>query len=307
MTPVDIAHARSRLSALGLFPDAAVAAAAIAPLFGLTNAVFRVDIAGERLCLRIPGAGTATIVDREREAANARTAARCGVAPEVVRFSRDGVMLTRFVEGGVLSPQRFREDPPAVTRAADALRRLHQCGENFAGVFDVFERIAFYRDLLQRRGVTLAPEWFALLGEAESMRAPLAARPVSLVPCHCDPTGRNLIDGGDRIWLIDWEYSGMNDAAWDLAYLCIEADFDDAQERTLLAAYHRREPYPEETARVGVFKALCQILSALWALVQHSSSNSSADFGAYAEKTFAQATERMRHPAFACCLSILRG
>ena len=150
-------RARRCLASLSLFPAEGVRAASITRLFGLTNEVFRVEIAGESLCLRIPGSGTAALIDRRREEANARAAARAGVAPEVLHFSADGVMLTRFIEGAPLSPQRFREDPNAIGRAARALADLHHKAERFAGIFDVFERIAFYRDLLDRQRLPRSP------------------------------------------------------------------------------------------------------------------------------------------------------
>ena len=300
-------RARRCLASLSLFPAEGVRAASITRLFGLTNEVFRVDIVGESLCLRIPGAGTAALIDRRREEANARAAARAGVAPEVLHFSADGVMLTRFIEGAPLSPERFRDDPRTIGRAARALADLHDKAEGFAGIFDVFERIAFYRDLLDRRGFSLTLEQRLLLDQAEAIRLALASHPARSAPCHCDPTGRNLLDSGDRIWLIDWEYSGMNDPMWDLAYLAIEGDFNSRQDQTLLLEYFGRLPKADEPARMAVFKVLCQLLSALWALVQCSGGNPIADFRRYADTTFKQATERMRSDDFGRNLSALAG
>jgi thiamine kinase-like enzyme len=306
MSAADQDRARRALASLSLFTEREVEGAAITRLFGLTNAVFRVNIAGESLCLRIPGAGTAAIIDRKREETNARAAALAGVAPEVVHFAPDGVMLTRFIEGGPLSPQRFRIDQSAIGRVAGSLRTLHDHAHGFAGLFDVFERIAFYRGLLGRKGIALAPDQNRLVDDVEPIRLALAASAPSLKPCHCDPTGRNLIDDGARVWLIDWEYSGMNDPVWDLAYLSIEASFDESQDRALLAAYHERAASPHEAARVEAFKALCQVLSALWALVQHAGGNHAADFHNYAEVTFAEAAQRLGSADFRRQLADLR-
>ena len=110
--------------------------------------------------------------------------------------------------------------------------------------------------------------------------------PAELRPCHCDPTGANLLNPGERVWLVDWEYSGMNDPAWDLAYLSVEADFDAALDGELLTAYFGRLPGAAQTGRVEVYKALCELLSALWALIQVSNCNAVADFRSYAERTF---------------------
>jgi thiamine kinase-like enzyme len=304
MSP-DEDRARRTLASLSLFPAESLRSAAVIRLSGLTNEVFKVEIAGESLCLRIPGAGTSAIIDRRREETNARAAALAGVAPEVLHSSADGVMLTRFIEGAPLSPRRFSEDPAAVGRAVRALAELHYRAEDFAGTFDVFERIGFYRDLLERRGAPLTAVQDRLLEKADPIRVALASQPALRLPCHCDPTGRNLLDSGDRIWLIDWEYSAMNDPMWDLAYLAIEADFDADQDQALLAEYFGRPACAAEAARMALFRPLCQLLSALWGLVQHSAGNRAVDFQGYAEITFARAGDRMRNDGFARDMSTL--
>jgi hypothetical protein len=66
-------------------------------LTGFTNRVYAVDTPDGRFCLRIPGAGTAEIIDRAGEAANARRAAAAGVAPPLLYFDADGIMVTPFL------------------------------------------------------------------------------------------------------------------------------------------------------------------------------------------------------------------
>ena len=36
------------------------------------------------------------------------------------------------------------------------------------------------------------------------------------MPCNNDLLAGNFIDDGERVWLIDYEYSGNNDAAFEL-------------------------------------------------------------------------------------------
>jgi thiamine kinase-like enzyme len=69
---------------------------------------------------------------------------------------------------------------------------------------------------------------------------------------------------------------------WDLAYLSLEADFDAAMDERLLSAYLGRAPSGDETRRMAVFKPVCDLLAALWALTQQASGNRAADFGSYA-------------------------
>ena len=299
--------ARQALTRLPIYTTAQVRDARMARLPGLTNKIFRVAIGEERVCLRIPGAGTAAIIDRRAEETNTRAAAKAGVAPELLYFGADGVMVTRFVDDALpLSAARFRAVPGAVDRAARALRSLHDNASPFAAAFDAFASAANYIALLRRRGADLPPGREAILREADAVQRALDARPRPLRPCHCDPTGANLLDTGERVWIVDWEYSGMNDPTWDLAYLSLQADFEPAQDRRLLHAYFDRTALAAEAACVAVQKAPCELLSALWALVQHSAGNDAADFLGYADRAFRDCGDRMRAPEFAENLELVR-
>lgn len=300
-------NARRRLAALPGFTAERAENARLVRLSGLANLVFKVEADGERLCLRIPGLGTKALLDRRSEERNARAAAAAGVAPEVIHFGADGVMLARFVEGAPLTPARLDQSPGVLGRAATALRRLHADTADFADTFSAFETMDRHVALLAERGAALPDRRRRVLAGAETVRAALAAHPPKLRPCHCDPTGGNLIDTGERVWLVDWEYAAMNDPMWDLAYFSVESDLDAPADRTLLTAYLAHAPRDVETARMTVTKAVCELLAATWALVQGAEGNRAADFPAYADRAFASATERMATRDFAAQLETLRG
>ena len=44
------------------------------------------------------------------------------------------------------------------------------------------------------------------------------------MPCHNDLLAANMIDDGDRLWLIDYEYSGNNDPCFELGNIWSEAN-----------------------------------------------------------------------------------
>jgi thiamine kinase-like enzyme len=182
---------------------------------------------------------------------------------------------------------------------AVALRNLHDRAEPFARTYDPFRTMETYLDLLS--GVTSLPlsEARASIVGIQAIRRILASRPVAPKPCHCDPTGRNLLDDGERVWLVDWEYSSQNDPAWDLAYFSIESALDAASELAFLTAYHGRAPLEHEAARVDLIKPVCEVLAAVWALLQAAQGNRVANFESYATATFASAAERMASREFA--------
>ena len=298
--------ARRRLAALPGFDAERAESAKLQRLPGLTNRVYQVTSGDERLCLRIPGKGTEALIDRRAEAANARAAAAAGVAPEIVHFADDGTMLTRFVSGALVTPQHLAEHEGALDRAAEALLTLHQSAAPFAGTFRTFETIDAYVAWLEAEGAPLRDDQRALLKDAEAVRDALAARPQALRPCHCDPTGRNLIDTGRRVWLIDWEYAAMNDPMWDLAYLSVESRLDLDSDHALLKTYLGRLPREAEAARLAVTKVACDLLGVTWALVQEAQGNSADDFAAYAVRGFGRAATLMGAADFGRLLALVR-
>lgn len=263
---------------------------------GLTNLVFR---AGQ-YCLRIPGKGTEEYINRANEAVAAKEAARAGVSPQVLHFDdASGVMVTRFVEGAVtMTPQTFRTREGSPGRAGKAFRQLHDSGAAFPFRFELFSMIDDYLAILSTRDVELPDGYHDIVREAGAVRQALAAHPVSPVACHCDPLCENFLDTGKRMWIVDWEYSGMNDPMWDLGDLSVEGGFDAAQDEEMLAAYFGGEAGAADRGRMVIYKAMCDLLWTLWGLIQLANGNPADDFRAYADGRFARCKTLMASTDF---------
>ena len=274
-------------------------------LGGLTNRVYRL---GDHI-LRVPGDGTAEYINRQHEAVAAAEAARAGVSPALIHADpASGLMVTAFVDGAAtMTPEAFRNRAGAVARAGQAFRRLHTSGAQFPFRFELFAMIDDYLHVLSTRDVVLPEGYHDVVAEAGAVRAALAVRPVAPVACHCDPLCENFLDTGTRMWIVDWEYSGMNDPMWDLGDLSVEGRFDAAQDEALLTAYFGGEAPAAERARMVIHKAMCDLLWTLWGLIQLANANPADDFRAYAEGRFARCKSLMATPEFARHLTAARG
>ncbi len=275
-------------------------------LGGLTNLVYRVESDQGPLCLRLPGKGTEEYIDRKVEKVNAFAAASAGVSPEVLHFDEAGVMLSRYLEGTVtMGPEAFKTRAGAPGRAARAFRQLHVSGETFDFRFELFSMIDGYLKVLGTKEVELPEGYHDVVGEAEAVRAALERNPAALAPCHCDPLCENFLDTGERMWIVDWEYSGMNDPMWDLGDLSVEAGFDLAQEEEMMAAYFDGAPPGALWGRMVIYKAMCDLLWTLWGLIQHTNENPVDDFWAYAVNRFERCKRLMAEPDFATHLTAI--
>lgn len=268
----------------------------IVRLGGLTNLVYQVS----SYCLRIPGKGTEEYINRANEAVAAREAARAGVSPQVLHFDeKTGIMVTRFISSAqTMSPAAFKLNAGAPARAGEAFRKLHTSGAVFPFRFYLFSMIDDYLKILSTKDVALPAGYHDVLREAENIRTALSQHPAQLVACHCDPLCENFLDTGDRMWIVDWEYSGMNDPMWDLGDLSVEGKFGEEQDEEMFRAYFGGEPKPAERGRIVIYKAMCDLLWTLWGLIQLANKNPVDDFRAYADGRFARCKTLMETADF---------
>ncbi|MFQ5785317.1 MAG: phosphotransferase, partial [Alphaproteobacteria bacterium] len=267
--PADEAFAA--LARIPLFRGLTRAEIVVARLGGLTNRNWRVTAPVGDFVLRLAGEGTNDLIDRAAEAHDARLAAEAGVGAEVVFADpAAGVLLCCFIAGAVTMTASDFGDPDMLRRAARTLRRLHRSGVRFAATRDAFATIDAYRALAEKRGRPLPAGLAAAIGEMAPLHRAFAAQALPVAPCHWDPVAGNFLDTDERMYLVDYEFAANGDPMWDLAYLALDAGFDAACEGALLDAYFTGSPPADAAARVVVYRALCDLVCCLWAVLDGS-------------------------------------
>jgi thiamine kinase-like enzyme len=108
------------------------------------------------------------------------------------------------------------------------------------------------------------------------------------------------------MYVIDYEYAGNNDPAWDLGDLSVEGAFTDEQDAVLLRAYFDGEPPAADAARMVIHKAMCDLLWTLWGVIQHVNDNPADDFWAYATGRFERCRTLMQTERFEQAIATLR-
>ena len=199
---------------------------------GLTNRNLHVttDDGGDYVVRISSNESTLLAIDRANERHNTRAAWEAGVgAPVVAALPEDNVLVVGFLQGRTLEPADIA-DPAYVPRIAAAVRTLHQ-GPEFAGTFDMRSIRRRYLDLVQERGFRLPDDYLELAPLVERVEELLAVRPEPLVPCNNDLLAANFIDDGSTIWIIDYEYSGMNEASFELGNIASESSLDRRHDR----------------------------------------------------------------------------
>jgi thiamine kinase-like enzyme len=264
---------------------------------GLTNVNLRVRSTddGEPLDVVIRWTrGNAELlgIDRQAEHDNAVAAYQAGVGAEVLEYRPElSMMVIGFLPGRALEDADFG-DPGVLRRAADAVRRLHR-GPRFTGDFDMFARQAGYLQVVREHGMRLPPGYADHAAAWHDVRRALAAAPRPTVPCNNDLLAANYIDDGDQVWLIDYEYSGNNDACFELGNTTTECNFTEEQIDAWCEAYFG-DPSPADRARVRV-QALCsQYGWSLWGFIQQAASAIDYDFHSFGLERYEKAAATFR-------------
>jgi thiamine kinase-like enzyme len=297
----------SALSRIDLFKGLAMEKIRATRLGGLTNRNYEIQSPVGHFVLRIPGEGTGDIVDRGIEEHNARVAAEAGVNAELLFFeATEGTMLCRYVERSKTMSSEGFKDLGAVERAASAFRRLHTCGHSFRSRFELFEQIDNYLGVLKKLEAPIPDGYAEVQREAEAVRNALGAHQLPSAPCHCDPLAENFLDVGDRMFIVDFEYSGNNDPMWDLGDLSVEAEFDEQQDEVFLNAYFDGPPPAFDAGRMVMYKAMCDLLWTLWGVVQFVNDNPAEDFWAYSVNRLNRCRALMSSDAFPKRLEAVR-
>jgi thiamine kinase-like enzyme len=265
----------------------------VAPLGGgITNRNYRVDSRGQSYVLRVAGEGTAWLgIDREVECAANRAAAAVGVAPEVVHFLQpEGYLVTRFLEGRPVGEGQIRR-PETIRRVVAALHKVHAL-PTIPGRFSAFAVVRQYAATARRFQVTFPPKLAGLRERLDELEAHLPGAAPRV--CHNDLLNANFLDDGE-IRILDWEYAGMGDAAFDLANFSRNHSFDLEQDRFLMETYAGRAS-AGGMARLQLMRVASDMREAMWGLLQSGVSTLDFDFRGYAEKHFERAAEGFGDP-----------
>ena len=273
---------------------------------GLTNRNLRVTTSTGDYVVRLSQSDAGLLgIDRDAEHANTRAAAVAGVGAEVVDYRPDlGLMVITFLPGTALANETIGR-PGVLPRIAAAVRQL-QAGPRFVNDFDMFARQAGYLALVRDRGFPLPAGYDDFAPQWERVLRALAAHAGPSVPCNNDLLAGNFIDEGERIWLIDYEYSGNNDPAFELGNAAAECDLPREQTDELVAAWLGSED-DAFRARVDLQSLCSQYGWSLWGSIQAATNTLDFDFHAWGMERFEKAARTFTSSEFDAVLDRASG
>ncbi|MCE5222192.1 MAG: phosphotransferase [Clostridium sp.] len=267
----------------------------VEPAGGMTNKNYRICVKGSRYILRVAGTGTEQMINRNTEMFNSAIASEKGYNVEVPYFSLEtGVKISKYIENAETLTHRSIKKEENLKQVTGILRNLHESTDfHMDNEFNMFRELEKYEDILRKNRGDFFEDYDEVREKVMALEEELKVCKRVFVPSHNDLVSENLVkDTEGRIYLIDWEYSGINDDMWDLAALSLENEFSEDDIELMFRLYFNGKEADKDSRRRLLIHQICQdTLWSVWTLIKEAEGD---DFGTYGIDRYNRAKEYLK-------------
>ena len=153
--------------------------------------------------------------------------------------------------------------------------------------FDLFEQIEYYESLWGNE-ISAYRDYLGTKKKIYELKRYIDVQPKQISLTHIDAVCDNFLIKDDRIYLIDWEYAGMQDVHVDIAMFAIYAMYDRKQIDELIIIYFEGKVEPKVRIKIYCYIAICGLLWSNWCEYKRICG---VEFGEYSLKQYRYAKE----------------
>ena len=258
-------------------------------LGGMTNQNYLVKTTNKQYIVKFFGKGTEKLINRQDEKYNLELLKDLDLDVKNYLFDIEaGIKVNEYIESAITLDSTSIKTK--FDKIAPILQTIHASGKELRGEFAPFEEIKKYESLIEEKIPYVNYE--AVREEVFSLEKRLADLGVDRKSCHIDLVPENFIESPQgRLYLIDWEYSSMNDPMWDLAALFLESEFTRQEEEDFLSHYES-EQTPVSREKIAIYKILQDAIWSLWTVYKEEQG---ADFGDYGVSRYQRAVKGLSY------------
>ena len=258
-------------------------------LGGMTNQNYLVKTTNKQYIVKFFGKGTEKLINRQDEKYNLELLKDLDLDVKNYLFDIEaGIKVNEYIESAITLDSTSIKTK--FDKIAPILQTIHASGKELRGEFAPFEEIKKYESLIEEK-IPYA-NYEAVRKEVFSLEKRLADLGVDRKSCHIDLVPENFIESPQgRLYLIDWEYSSMNDPMWDLAALFLESEFTRQEEEAFLSHYES-EQTPVSREKIAIYKILQDTIWSLWTVYKEEQG---ADFGDYGVSRYQRAIKGLSY------------
>ena len=254
-------------------------------LGGMTNQNYLVKTTNKQYIVKFFGKGTEKLINRQDEKYNLELLKDLDLDVKNYLFDIEaGIKVNEYIESAITLDSTSIKTK--FDKIAPILQTIHASGKELRGEFAPFEEIKKYESLIEEK-IPYA-NYEAVREAVFSLEKRLTDLGVDRKSCHIDLVPENFIESPQgRLYLIDWEYSSMNDPMWDLAALFLESEFTPQEEEAFLSHYES-EQTPVSREKIAIYKILQDAIWSLWTVYKEEQG---ADFGDYGVSRYQRAVK----------------
>ena len=258
-------------------------------LGGMTNQNYLVKTTNKQYIVKFFGKGTEKLINRQDEKYNLELLKDLDLDVKNYLFDIEaGIKVNEYIESAITLDSTSIKTK--FDKIAPILQTIHASGKELRGEFAPFEEIKKYESLIEEQ-IPYA-NYEVVREEVFSLEKRLADLGVDRKSCHIDLVPENFIESPQgRLYLIDWEYSSMNDPMWDLAALFLESEFTRQEEEAFLSHYES-EQTPVSREKIAIYKILQDAIWSLWTVYKEEQG---ADFGDYGVSRYQRAVKGLAY------------
>ena len=258
-------------------------------LGGMTNQNYLAKTTNKQYIVKFFGKGTEKLINRRDEKYNLELLKDLDLDVKNYLFDIEaGIKVNEYIESAITLDSTSIKTK--FDKIAPILQTIHASGKELRGEFAPFEEIKKYESLIEEK-IPYA-NYEAVREEVFSLEKRLADLGVDRKSCHIDLVPENFIESPQgRLYLIDWEYSSMNDPMWDLAALFLESEFTRQEEEDFLSHYES-EQTPVSREKIAIYKILQDTIWSLWTVYKEEQG---ADFGDYGVNRYQRAVKGLSY------------
>ena len=258
-------------------------------LGGMTNQNYLAKTTNKQYIVKFFGKGTEKLINRQDEKYNLELLKDLDLDVKNYLFDIEaGIKVNEYIESAITLDSTSIKTK--FDKIAPILQTIHASGKELRGEFAPFEEIKKYESLIEEK-IPYA-NYEAVREKVFSLEKRLAELGVDRKSCHIDLVPENFIESPQgRLYLIDWEYSSMNDPMWDLAALFLESEFTRQEEEVFLS-YYESDQTPVSREKITIYKILQDTIWSLWTVYKEEQG---ADFGDYGVNRYQRAVKGLTY------------
>jgi thiamine kinase-like enzyme len=189
--------------------------------------------------------------------ANTAAAGEAGVGARVLHsFGDVPAMVLEHIDGRTLCTGDLSA-PELIPRIGAAIRRLHTNVPPFGNSIQIWDFLARYLEQVREYDLRVPNGLLDALPVIERIGTVLRATAMPAVASHNDLLPLNLMDDGEHVRLIDYDFSGASDPCFDLGDVAMEGNYTPDDIERLCESY-AGERTPVLAARARLFGIAAQ-------------------------------------------------